>query len=79
MIIEVLSPASVKLDRWKKYLLYEKVGVKEYWLVDPVNESVEMHLLIDGYYEFQGVFTKEDTVSVQVLPELELDLNKIFV
>ncbi|WP_246569943.1 Uma2 family endonuclease [Lentibacillus saliphilus] len=39
MIIEFLSPSSVKLDRWKKYQLYEVAGVKEYWLVDPVNES----------------------------------------
>ncbi|WP_231514912.1 Uma2 family endonuclease [Oceanobacillus salinisoli] len=59
MIIEILSPSSVKLDRWKKYQLYEKAGVKEYWLVDPVNESVEIHLLTDEHYKFQGVFTKE--------------------
>ncbi|MBP2079118.1 Uma2 family endonuclease [Oceanobacillus polygoni] len=30
-----------KLDRWTKYQLYEIAGVKEYWLVDPANESVE--------------------------------------
>lgn len=79
MIIEVISPSSVKLDRWKKYLLYEKAGVKEFWLVDPVNESVEMHLLLDGHYEFQGVFTKGDTISVHVLPGLDLDLNQVFI
>src|SRR5690625_4113939 len=79
LIIEVLSPSSIKMDRWTKYRLYEKAGVREYWLVDPVNESLEVHLLIDDHYDFQGVFTKEDTVSVHVLPDLELDLNKIFV
>lgn len=79
MIIEILSPASVKLDRWKKYQLYEKAGVKEYWLVDPVNESVEIHLLIENQYKFHGVFTKDDTISVTVLPGLELKLNQIFV
>ncbi|QCJ43861.1 Uma2 family endonuclease [Bacillus sp. S3] len=78
MIIEVLSPSSVKLDRWKKFHLYEKAGVKEYWLVDPVNESVEIHLLIGDYYKFQGVFTKDDSISVHVLTGLELDLNQIF-
>ncbi|WP_194241272.1 Uma2 family endonuclease [Bacillus fonticola] len=78
MIIEVLSPSSVKLDRWQKYQLYEKAGVKEYWLVDPVNESVEVHLLCEGYYTFQGVFTKEDTISVQVLTGMELALHQIF-
>lgn len=79
MIIEVLSPSSIKLDRWKKYQLYEKAGVKEYWLVDPVNESAEVHLLIDEHYKFQGVFTKGDTISVHVLTGLELDLYQIFI
>ncbi|MCJ0930666.1 Uma2 family endonuclease [Virgibacillus halodenitrificans] len=78
MIIEVLSPSSVKLDRWKKYQLYEKAGVKEYWLVDPINESVETHLLIDGQYKFQGVFTKEDTVTINIFNEMKIDLNQIF-
>ncbi|WP_368975769.1 Uma2 family endonuclease [Caldifermentibacillus hisashii] len=36
MIIEILSPSSVKLDRWEKYQLYEKADVNEYWLVDPL-------------------------------------------
>lgn len=79
MIIEILSPSSVKLDRWKKYQLYEKAGVKEYWLVDPVNESVEIHLLLNGHYKFQGVFTKEDTISVHVLSNFEINLSHIFV
>ncbi|MFA1819615.1 Uma2 family endonuclease [Virgibacillus oceani] len=78
LIIEVISPSSVKLDRWKKYQLYEKAGVKEYWLVDPVNDSVEKHVLIDGHYEFQGVLTKNDSVSTHVLSGLELDLEQIF-
>jgi Uma2 family endonuclease len=78
MIIEIISPSSVKLDRWKKYQLYEKAGVKEYWLVEPVNDSVEKHVLIDGRYQFQGVFTKNDSVSVHLLTGLELDLEQIF-
>jgi Uma2 family endonuclease len=78
MIIEILSPSSVKLDRWKKYQLYEKAGVNEYWLVDPVNNSVEIHLLIDAQYKFQGVFTKTDTVSVNLFPDFVIYLHQIF-
>lgn len=78
MIVEILSPSSVKLDRWKKYQLYEKAGVKEYWLVDPMNESVEIHLLSGNQYTFQGVYTKDDTISVHVLSGLEIDLHQIF-
>lgn len=78
LIIEVLSPSSIKMDRWNKYQLYEKASVKEYWLVDPTNQSVEVHLLVSQQYKFQGVFTKEDTVSVHLLPDLTIDLNEIF-
>ncbi|WP_066196222.1 MULTISPECIES: Uma2 family endonuclease [Gracilibacillus] len=78
MIIEVLSPSSVKLDRWEKYQLYEQAKVKEYWIVDPINESVEIHWLAGQKYKFQGVFTKEDTVSVETLTGLNLELNRIF-
>lgn len=78
MIIEILSPSSVKLERWEKYQLYEKTDVNEYWLVDPVNNSVEVYLLIDNQYKFQGVYTKEDTVSVHLFPDFKLDLNQVF-
>ncbi|MEQ6390442.1 Uma2 family endonuclease [Bacillaceae bacterium S4-13-58] len=78
MIIEILSPSSVKLDRWGKYKLYEKAGVKEYWIVDPVNESIEVHLLVSGQYHFQGVFTKDDEISVRILIGLNIDLSQIF-
>ena len=79
MIVEILSPSSVKLDRWKKYQLYEKAGVKEYWLVDPINHSVEIHLLNDAQYKFHGVFTQDDTVSVNLFPDFQINLNKIFI
>ncbi|MCT1905064.1 Uma2 family endonuclease [Oceanobacillus sojae] len=79
MIIEILSPSSVKLDRWIKYQLYEEAKIKEYWLVDPVNESVEIYLLTGEQYKFQGVFTKEDTITVHTLSGLTLDLDQVFV
>ncbi|TFJ91932.1 Uma2 family endonuclease [Lentibacillus salicampi] len=79
IIIEVLSPSSVKMDRWTKYQLYEKAGVKAYWVVDPVQGSVEIHHLADERYEFQGVYTEEDTVDVSVLTGMELVLSQIFV
>lgn len=44
----------------------------------PINESVETHLLIDGQYKFQGVFTKEDTVTINIFNEMKIDLNQIF-
>lgn len=78
MIIEILSPSSVKLDRWQKYLLYEKAGVKEYWIVDPINESVEVHLKEGAEFKLDGVFTKNDTVSVNILVGFDIELKQVF-
>lgn len=50
LIVEVLSPSTAKNDKGYKKELYEKSGVKEYWIVDPVMRSIEAYLLTDGKY-----------------------------
>jgi Uma2 family endonuclease len=39
-VIEILSPGSVYHDLIKKRKLYEKHGVKEYWMIDPESKEV---------------------------------------
>jgi Uma2 family endonuclease len=79
LIVEILSPSSIKHDRWLKYKLYERAGVREYWIVDPTNESIEVFILNeDGKYEISGVYSKEDEVKVNIFEDLTLDLNLIF-
>ena len=48
LVVEVLSPGSAHYDRGRKKDVYEACGVKEYWIVDPANKTVEQHLLRDG-------------------------------
>ena len=45
LIVEVLSPGTEKRDRGYKKDLYERCGVREYWIVDPVSLTVEVYLL----------------------------------
>lgn len=78
-ILEILSPSNAKHDRWIKRELYEKAGVQEYWIVDPLNETVEVLLLENESYRLNGVFAKEDTVAVGVVEGLEIDLGKVFI
>lgn len=50
--VEVSSPESCALDRGEKFVAYEAAGVREYWLIDPVRELVNLyHLGPDGYYD----------------------------
>ena len=49
LIIEILSPSTAKKDMHEKFQLYEKQGVKEYWIVDPGNKYIRVfHLQIAG-------------------------------
>jgi len=70
LIIEILSPSTRKKDIEEKYPLYEKHGVREYWLVDPTVGSVEIYVLgSDGKYEiprsypFQTEEEKKDLIK----------------
>ena len=50
LVVEVLSPATAHNDRWKKKYTYGKAGVKEYWLVDPLNCIIEVYLNNNGEF-----------------------------
>lgn len=51
LVIEILSPSTFRTDRLIKYNKYEEAGVKEYWLIDPLHESVEVFLLEDDTFK----------------------------
>ncbi|WP_246516675.1 Uma2 family endonuclease [Salicibibacter cibarius] len=78
LVIEILSPATARTDRLTKYNKYEEAGVKEYWIVDPHHETVEVFVLQDQSFERVDVFTKNDVVKVSLFPDFEVQLNKIF-
>lgn len=50
LVVEVLSPSSVGADRGHKKNVYERFGVREYWIVSPSEKTVEQYLLQDGAF-----------------------------
>lgn len=77
-IIEVLSPSTARNDRWIKYNSYEKAGVNEYWIVDPVNMTIEVNKLEKDTYKQTAVYGKSEVISPDLFPELEIDLSNVF-
>ncbi|MDB4949714.1 MAG: hypothetical protein JWM27_2363 [Gemmatimonadetes bacterium] len=47
LVVEVISPESRGRDRGEKHYEYEKGGVREYWLIDPIRPGVELYVLGD--------------------------------
>ena len=65
LVIEILSPATWRMDKEDKKDEYERSGVKEYWLVDPTNKSSDGFQLLDG--EFQSLPSEPGTIPLQLL------------
>lgn len=79
LIIEILSPSTASKDIKKKRFLYERFGVKEYWIADPVHKTVQVFILgEDKLYGKSNIYSSEDKINVFIFKELEIDLNIIF-
>jgi Uma2 family endonuclease len=57
LIVEVLSPGTASKDRGYKRKLYERCGVREYWIVSPEALSIEVYLLQDSKLELADTYT----------------------
>lgn len=78
-VIEIVSPSTASQDHIIKRQLYERFGVREYWIVQPLDRIVmAYHLLDDGNYGKPDVYCSEDVVTVEILPELKIDLREVF-
>src|SRR5688572_28558087 len=52
IVVEICTPGTTSADRGDKFVLYETIGVREYWLIDPVRELVDFfHLGADNLYD----------------------------
>ena len=79
LIIEVLSPSTLKYDWNYKFNLYEAAGVREYWIVDPKAKVVNAFLLqADGKYDLGTVYEHHQKAPVHIFKGLEIDLNELF-
>ena len=77
--IEILSPSTAKKDLTVKKDLYEKNGVREYWIFHPTDEIVFIYRLEDGRYNNPIILGSEDILKSIVLAELEIKLEDVFV
>ena len=78
LIIEVLSPSTQRHDRLVKYNLYQRAGVREYWIVDPTAKSVQTFVLEDGHYTAASFGSPDDVLKVSVLDGCFIELSKVF-
>jgi Uma2 family endonuclease len=81
LIVEILSDSTAKKDYNEKFNLYEENEVKEYWIVNPATQTIEVFSLIEERYHSLGLFNEKDgtkTVQGNLFPELQIELQTIF-
>jgi len=79
LVVEIISPATIRRDTVVKKGIYEKFGVREYWIVYPDERAIEVWVLSDkGKYELFSVAEREGKVKSKVLEGLEVELKEVF-
>ena len=79
LVVEVLSPASATADRKRKFAVYERSGVEEYWIVDGDEKVVEVYRLDDRRrYRRVGAFGPDESITPGRFPGLSVSLPLVF-
>ena len=77
LVVEILSPSTAERDRELKLTLYARYGVREYWIVDPEDSSVEVMVLEEAGVGSVQRYTSGRMES-PLLPGLEVALDEVF-
>jgi Uma2 family endonuclease len=78
LLVEVASPSTGGYDRTTKRTAYAKYGIKEFWLVNPKDETVEVLVLEKGNYVSKGTFAGKDGVTSTIVPEFPVRVEQFF-
>ena len=78
LVIEILSDSTRRIDRLTKFNLYQRAGVREYWIVDPDAYTVAVHLLQDGQYGSPDFYAANAIIPVSILDDCVVDLTRVF-
>lgn len=77
LVAEILSPSTASRDRGEKKAIYERNGVREYWLVDALAVRVTRFVLRDNRYDAGVQFERDDTLESEVLTGFRIPVRDL--
>ena len=77
LAVEIVSPSSYYRDRYEKFSLYERYGVKEYWIVLPRERVIEIWCLKDGRYVLHSVAAEKGEVESRILKGFKAKVEEV--
>jgi len=79
LIIEILSPGNSRTEMKDKFELYQEAGVLEYWVVSPIEKTIQVWTLDEqGIYFSRQPKVEGDTVTTPIVPNLAVDVTEVF-
>lgn len=75
-VAEVLSPSTARYDRTTKLAAYERAGVPEIWLINPIDRTVAIYLLTAGKYARPLVLELEGRTAIAGVPGISIDWGR---
>jgi Uma2 family endonuclease len=78
LVVEVLSPSSVRTDQVIKFNAYEQAGIAEYWIANPKARTLQVHTLSGGEYALVGEFAGDEVIRSVVLEGLAIVTSTLF-
>jgi len=79
LVVEITSPSTFQKDLKEKFNLYESVGVLEYWIVYPEENTIcVFHLTNEEKYSRPEVYTEQDSIVVGIFEDLIIELQDVF-
>jgi Uma2 family endonuclease len=80
LIIEILSPGNSRTEMKDKFELYQEAGVLEYWIVSPIEKTIQVFKLNEqGIYIGLAPKVEGDIATTPIIPNLEVDVTEVFV
>lgn len=78
LVVEILSPSTGYYDLKKKARIYARHGVREYWIVDPEDKSIEVHVSQKGNFGLNQRVEEKGEIKSLVLDGLEIEAKEVF-
>ncbi|MFC4779430.1 Uma2 family endonuclease [Paenibacillus sp. GCM10023252] len=78
LIVEILSPGSMRRDRISKGATYSQYGLEEYWIIDPLGEVLEQYLLRNGELRIVEVYEGDMPLKSNKVSSAQFTMNELF-
>jgi Uma2 family endonuclease len=78
LVVEILSSSTAYYDYSRKKQIYAERGVKEYWIVDPQDRTVEVMINGGNLYQTEAILKGSSVLESQTFPGLRVKLEDIF-